>query len=90
MINNKEKEIIIKYANKYNVKKVIIFGSSSYSDNYNDIDIAVKGIKSVLFFDFYSKLFFNLSKQVDIVNLDYENSFNQMIEEEGVNIYETS
>ena len=90
MISNEEKEIIINYANKYNVQKVIIFGSSSYKDNYDDIDIAVKGINPELFFDFYSKIFFSLSKPVDIINLDYENSFNSMIEQDGVKIYEIS
>ncbi|MCK4796002.1 MAG: hypothetical protein KAT05_01405 [Spirochaetes bacterium] len=90
MITNEEKQIIINYADKYQVEKVILFGSSSYSDNYNDIDIGVKGIRPELFFDFYSKLFFSLSKTVDIVNLDYENSFNQLIEQDGVKIYETA
>ena len=74
----------------YQVKKVIIFGSSTYTDDYKDIDIAVEGIKPALFFDFYSKLFFNLTKPVDIINLDYKSSFNRLIEEDGVKIYEAS
>ncbi len=90
MITDEEKKIITEYANEYNVKEILIFGSSTYSNNYSDIDIAVKGIKPELFFDFYSKLFFNLSKPVDIINLDYENSFNEMIEEDGIKIYEAS
>ena len=90
MITNEEKQIIVNYADKYQVEKIILFGSSIYSDNYNDIDIGVKGIRPELFFDFYSKLFFSLSKTVDIVNLDYENSFNQLIEQDGVKIYETA
>jgi len=90
MISNKEKQIIIDFAHKYKVKEVILFGSSAYTDEYNDIDIAVKGINPESFFDFYNKIFFNLSKPVDIVNLDEESSFNRLIEEDGIKIYETA
>ena len=61
MISEKDKEIIIKYAKKYKVTSIILFGSSTKKDKeFNDIDIGVKGIEPRLFFDFYAELFKNL------------------------------
>ncbi|RLC49019.1 MAG: hypothetical protein DRH57_00975 [Candidatus Cloacimonadota bacterium] len=88
MITEKDKEIILKYAKKYNVSYIILFGSSitEYKET-NDIDIGVKGIKPQLFFKFYAELFKHLSKPVDLVDISKESLFNQIIEETGVRIY---
>jgi len=88
MITNEEKSIIIKYANNYKVSKVILFGSSLYKNDYNDIDIGVKGIAPELFFEFYGKLIIALSKPVDIISLDDKTMFNDLVEKEGYIIYE--
>ena len=88
MITEKDKQIIIQCARKYNVTSVILFGSSIRNDReFNDIDIAVKGIESRLFFRFYAELFKNLSKPVDLVDLSNKSLFNDLIEEDGVRIY---
>ena len=88
MISEKEKQIIIQCAQKYNVSSVILFGSSIREDReFNDIDIAVKGIEPRLFFRFYAELFKNLSKPVDLVDLSNKSLFNDLIEEDGVRIY---
>jgi len=88
MITEEEKQIIVKYAKKYNVLYVILFGSSLSKDKEaNDIDIAVKGIEPSLFFKFYAELFKNLSKPVDLIDLSVKSSFCEFVEETGVRIY---
>ena len=88
MISDQDKNIIIGCAKKYNVTSVILFGSSIRDENvFNDIDIAVIGIKPSLFFKFYGELFKNLSKPVDLVDMSHKNLFTQLIEEKGIRIY---
>ena len=88
MITNRDKNIIIRYAKKYNVAGVILFGSSILEGKEsNDIDIGVKGIEPRLFFKFYADIFRHLSKSVDLVDLSKKSLFNDLIEEDGVKIY---
>jgi len=88
MINETDKDVIIKCAKKYNVSSVILFGSSlGESEKANDFDIAVKGIQPESFFKFYAELFKRLSKPVDLVDLSRKSLFNDLIEETGVIIY---
>jgi len=88
MISERERGIIIQCAKKYKVPTIYLFGSSLDRDSgYNDIDLAVKGIKPEIFFKFYGELLRNLSKPVDLVDLSKRYLFNQIIEEKGVRIY---
>lgn len=87
MISETDKKIILDCAKKYNVKEIILFGSSIEKEDANDIDIGVKGIKPDLFFKFYGELLSTLSKLIDIVDLDEENSFNKLVERDGVKLY---
>ena len=88
MITEADKEVIVKFAKKYNVSSVILFGSSlSKGEKANDFDIAVKGIQPKLFFKFYAEIFKRLSKPVDLVDLSRKSLFNDLIEETGVIIY---
>ena len=88
MITEKDKNIILRYAKKYNVSEIFLFGSSiEKNKKSNDIDIGIKGIESRLFFKFYAELFKRLSKPIDIVNLTEKSLFNNLIEETGVKIY---
>ncbi len=88
MISERERGIIIQCAKKYKVPTIYLFGSSLDRDSgYNDIDLAVKGIKPEIFFKFYGELLRNLSKPVDLVDLSKKSLFNQIIEEKGVRIY---
>ena len=87
MISKKNKAIILKYAKKYNLSVVILFGSSIEKKNTNDIDIGIKGIEPNRFFDFYGELLLALSKRIDIIDLSKENSFNKLIEKEGIKLY---
>ena len=86
MISENEKEIIIQCARKYNVSLIYLFGSAVNSKEYNDIDLAIKGIKPELFFKFYGELLNNLTKPVDLIDLSDESLFNQIIQEKGVKI----
>lgn len=87
MISEEEKEIIIRYAKKYHVSSVYLFGSSLDHHEYNDIDLAVYGIKPSLFFKFYGELLRNLPKSVDLIDLSEKSLFNQIIEKNSVKIY---
>ncbi|MGR3310811.1 MAG: nucleotidyltransferase family protein [Candidatus Brocadiales bacterium] len=88
MITEKDKDIILKYAKKYKVSSIILFGSSIREDReFNDIDIGVKGIEPRLFFKFYAELFKYLSKPVDLVDISKKSLFNDLVEETGVKIY---
>ena len=87
MITEEEKEIIIRYARKYNVSKIYLFGSSLDDTEYKDIDLAVSGIKPDLFFKFYGELLRNLPKAVDLIDLSKKSLFNQLIQKNSVKIY---
>ncbi len=52
-----------------------------------DIDLAVDGIPDKLFFKFYSELIFNLSKPVDLVDLNKKSKFLDILTSEGIQIY---
>jgi len=89
MISEKDRNIIVQCAEKYQVGSVILFGSSlKQGQEFNDIDLGVKGIEPRLFFKFYAELFRNLSKPVDLVDLSEKSLFNSLIEEDGLRIYE--
>lgn len=87
MISESDKATILKYAKKYNLSKVILFGSSIEREDTNDIDIGIKGIRPELFFKFYGELLLALTKRIDIVNLDKDNSFTKLVEKEGIILY---
>ncbi len=88
MITKKDKETILKYAKKYNVSSIILFGSSlEKGKKANDIDLGVKGIEPQLFFKFYAELFKYLSKPVHLIDLSKKSLFNDLVEETGQKIY---
>ena len=88
MISESDRIKIVEIAHKYNVKKIILFGSSSDpSKESNDIDLAVEGIADSLFFKFYAELIFSLSKPVDIIDLSKKSLFNKIVASEGILLY---
>ena len=88
MISEQERSIILKYAEKYNVSSVYLFGSSIRKDvEPRDIDIGVKGLRSDLFFRFCGELMQELPKPVDVVDLSKPSLFTDLVEQEGVRIY---
>ncbi len=87
MISEKDKNIILMYTKKYNLEKVILFGSSKERIDARDIDIGVRGISPKQFFDFCWELYRDLSKPVDIIDLKKDCLFNKLIEEDGLVLY---
>ena len=88
MLSDRDRLKIQNIAKKYNATRIILFGSSCDPNaDSNDIDLGVEGIVNSQFFKFYSELIFNLSKPVDIVDLNQKNSFNNIVLSEGQLIY---
>ncbi len=87
MISESDKQVILECARKFSLSAVILFGSSLSSSDARDIDIGIKGMEPKHFFDFYAEVFSRASKPVDIIDLDKKNSFNQLIERDGLQIY---
>ena len=88
MISEKDKKVILDLAQKYKVKRVILFGSGSKSSNKNrDIDLAVEGVPDKIFFKFYSELIFNLSQPVDLVDISKKSKLSAILSSEGIQIY---
>lgn len=87
MITDHEKNIITHCAKKYNVKSILLFGSAAKKNEYNDIDLAVEGIKPGLFFCFYGELSRTIDKAVDLIDLDLESPFNTLVKRDGLKIY---
>jgi predicted nucleotidyltransferase len=87
MITKKDKDVISLLARRYGVCKVLLFGSSTESQEARDIDLGVIGIEPRRFFAFYGDLMFQLSKPVDLIDLSKDTRFNAIIKREGIAIY---
>ncbi len=87
MISENDKNVILMYAKKYKLEKVILFGSSKERTDAQDIDIGVIGLAPELFFKFWAELDRSLSKPVDVIDLSIDCSFNRLIEKDGVVLY---
>jgi len=91
MLSESDKNIILEKSQKYEVKKIFLFGSSSKNlKEPNDIDLAVEGLNPRKFFSFYSELMFSLSKPVDLCDLNDLNKFSEYITNSGILIYDKS
>ena len=88
MITEKDKTIIQELSKKYHAKRVLLFGSSlDQKRKSNDIDIAVEGIPHKDFFKYYGDLLLQLSKPVDIIDLDGSSKFIDLIKQDGKLLY---
>lgn len=89
MITSGLRQTIENCAKAFNVKTVWLFGSAVQDDSQaRDIDLAVEGLPAEKFFDFYARLFFELPKPVDLVDLSQEPPIASIIREKGIRIYE--
>ena len=76
-------------AEDFGVKAVWLFGSALEDESSaTDIDLAVEGLAPSRFFDFYGRLFFELPKPVDLVDLEQEPPIAAVVRTRGVRIYE--
>ncbi|MEK7812593.1 MAG: hypothetical protein AAB296_02445 [Candidatus Desantisbacteria bacterium] len=89
MIDEKDKHSIIEIAVKYGIKKVYLFGSALYADyaKVNDIDIGIIGIKSGCYFNFVIDVSDRVSKNIDVIDMEFNPKFAYFIEKEGAVIY---
>ncbi|MCK4308560.1 MAG: hypothetical protein KAW42_01120 [Candidatus Atribacteria bacterium] len=87
MISENDMSIILKYAKKYKLKKIILFGSSKERTKARDIDVGVQGVAPELFFDFCWELYRDLSKPVDVIDLSRDCQFNRLIKKDGLVLY---
>jgi len=89
MVSSNIREIIKACGEEFGVKSVWLFGSAAEDDTKaKDIDLAVEGLAPERFFDFYGRLFFELPKPVDLVDLSQEPPIAAIVREKGVRIYE--
>ena len=88
MISEKDKTAIIDLARRYDVRRLLLFGSAADpAGQANDIDLAVEGILPEKFFAFYGDLLFALSTPVDLIDLAVDTAFNRLIRREGILLY---
>jgi hypothetical protein len=78
MIASALRRTIESCARDFNVKAVWLFGSAALDETQ----------AADRFFDFYARLFFELPKPVDLVDLSLKPSIESIIREKGVCIYE--
>ena len=89
MISSNLIETVRSCAEDFGVKSVWLFGSALEDESKAlDIDLAVEGLAAEKFFDFYGRLFFELPKPVDLVDMEQELPITSIIRSRGVRIYE--
>ena len=89
MISSNLIETVRACAKDFGVKSVWLFGSAlEDEDQATDIDLAVEGLVPEKFFDFYGRLFFELPKPVDLIDLEQELPIAAIVRSRGVRIYE--
>ncbi len=89
MYSSNLKQIVKSCAEQYGVKSVWLFGSAVEDEQHaNDIDLAVEGLEPEKFFDFYGRLFFELPKMVDLVDLSQNPPITSIVRQKGIRIYE--
>ena len=85
MIADTDRRLILEIANKYQARRVVLFGSSLAADRQSqDIDLGVEGVEEKDFFAFYGELLCALSKPVDVVDLSSKSRFVELIRREGI------
>lgn len=88
MITELEKRMIREISEKYQAKRVLLFGSSlDTTRESRDIDIAVEGVQPKDFFKYYGDLLLAIPKPVDVVDLSGTSKFVKLIQQEGVVLY---
>jgi predicted nucleotidyltransferase len=88
MITESEKQIILEISKKFHAQKVLLFGSSADPHRFGrDIDIAVDGVAPDRFFQYCGELIFDLPKPVDVIPLEGDSKFQQIIRREGMVLY---
>ena len=89
MISSHLQQVVNSAAKDFDVDVVWLFGSAGEDEAAaRDIDLAVEGLPAERFFDFYDRLYFELPKPVDLVDLSANPPIAAIIRAKGVRIYE--
>lgn len=89
MISWALQQVVRAAAEEFDVDTVWLFGSAAENEtSARDIDLAVEGLAPNRFFDFYRRLYFELPKPVDLVDLSENPPIAAIIRAKGVRIYE--
>ncbi|MFA5292557.1 MAG: nucleotidyltransferase domain-containing protein [Phycisphaerae bacterium] len=89
MLSSQVRQIVKSCAEQYGVERVWLFGSAVKDEKHaKDFDFAVEGLSPEKFFDFYGRLFFDLPKPVDLIDLSQNLPIASLIRRDGVCIYE--
>jgi len=89
MISSNLEQVVRSAAEDFDVQAVWLFGSAAEDEaSARDIDLAVEGLPPERFFDFYGRLYFELSKPVDLVDLSQNPPIAAIIRAKGIRIYE--
>jgi hypothetical protein len=81
MLTDADKEIIIKYAKKYNIASVYLLNT------LGDEFLGIEGADPRVFFRFYGDLLRTLSAPIDIYDLAVKSLYSSIFEKEAVRIY---
>jgi predicted nucleotidyltransferase len=78
-------EIAINILKNEGCQSIYLFGSlvTGKSHNESDIDIGIKGLPKGKFFEVYSRLYFDLESNIDLVNFDANSDFYSMLDRIG-------
>jgi predicted nucleotidyltransferase len=91
MISPKDKEALTQIAQRYQMTRLLVFGSSADPTREGrDIDLAVEGLPPGEFFRFYGDLLFSLSKPVDLIDLSRDDKFTRIVRREGIPLHDFS
>lgn len=89
MISSYLQQVVRSAAQDFGVDTVWLFGSAAEDEaSARDIDLAVEGLSPDRFFDFYRRLYFELPKPVDLVDLSQDPPIASIVRARGVRIYE--
>ncbi len=91
MIATEDKKTITQLAERYQVTRLLLFGSGADSQREaRDIDLAVEGLSPEKFFRFYGDLLFGISKPVDLIDLLQDSRFTRLVRREGLPLYDST
>ncbi len=93
MLTERTIDILREKAERYHVKRLLLFGSclEKPEEEAGDIDLAVEGIDSDKFLPFYSELMFDkdINKNIDLIDMADDVPIMPIILENNVVIYES-
>ncbi|HOK41532.1 MAG TPA: nucleotidyltransferase domain-containing protein [bacterium] len=89
---NEVKNIIKDIVKKYDVEKIVMFGSALNEEKFNsksDLDIGIIGLKKQEdFFKLYRDLDINLDFKIDLFDLDDDENFKKIVLQKCEVLYE--